>query len=110
LEGVAVRLIRGGCLEGDAAAHLREQARFFKAAGRYGEMATALSEAGAAYSVSRRPEEACDCWFRAAQSQAAAGDMEAARATAARIEEASESAGCADCRERAAILMEALKR
>ena len=110
LEGLAARLIRGGMMEGDAALRLESRARWFKAAGQYRQMALSLRDAGDAFAVSERPEQAFDCFVRATQSLSAAGENELARETAKRANEVAERLTDADYAGRATILLEGVRK
>ena len=97
-------------MEGDAAIQLDHRAQWLKAAGQYHEMALSLRDAGDAFAVSERPEQAFDCFVRATQSLSASGAKELARETAQRAKDTAERLTDPAYAERAAILLEGVKK
>lgn len=110
LEGLAVRLIRGGMMEGDAALRLDRRAEWLRAAGQYREMALSLRDAGDAFAVSERPGPAFDRFVRAAQSLSTAGARDLARECARRAKDVAERLPDPACVAQAGVLWEAVSQ
>jgi tetratricopeptide (TPR) repeat protein len=110
LDAVAARLIQAAVMKGDAAVCLERRANWLKASGDYCRMGESLKEAGDAYAATGRPSEAFDLLVRAAVSLKAAGKNVQALNTAEQAVALAEQFGDPMCVERAAILVEGMKR
>jgi hypothetical protein len=77
---VAARIAELRGQPAEVAAHRDAQAAWLKAGGQFGDMAHALRKAAEAYAWAKRTREACERYYRAAQSFYGAGQRTEAAA------------------------------